>query len=136
MEVLMDKADIPETFECLISMDSDTKRWIGHCLTIDLITSGATEAEAWHNLKLVVQAHVEQCIRHHLLDALGPKAPPEKWAIFDQIKAQYPDQLRRDKITITAISPKEKQSFWIQGFDFPLQSEVYGQARPKLSAVH
>lgn len=56
--------------------------WCAHCLDFDIVADGNNPREAMHNLKELVEAHVEYALENNLTNHLFNPAPPEYWNEF------------------------------------------------------
>lgn len=78
---------IPDVLRCLLQVDPETRRWNGHCLDLDLATSGKDAEEAWKNLRAVVRLHVEHCFTNWQ-QGLKFRANDDEIAVFEALKTK------------------------------------------------
>jgi len=131
------KPIIPDVLSCLLSQDSETKLWIGHCLDFHLITSGKDPDTAWTHLRSVITTHVEHCFTHHR-HGLSFRAPDSEWKLFETLKNRQP-LVRTEKITLRLVAPQTEQvpAFWIQGVESSfLGAECETAASTAIQAVN
>lgn len=105
---------IPDTLRCLLQEDTETGRWNGHCLDLDIATSGKDPDQAWKNLLAVVRLHVEHCFTHWR-KGLQCRAEDDEIAIFEALSKKQP--VRREKITFNLIPPQpasELPPLWVE----------------------
>lgn len=111
--------EIPEVLRCLLTKDTVTGRWLGHCLDFDIVTSGEDEDKAWTNLKAVVRAHVEACFAQWQ-DGLKFRASNNEIDLFETLKVRQ-QNFRSDKLELKLTPPPEVKPlhpFWIQGVEW------------------
>jgi hypothetical protein len=105
---------VPSVLRCLLQLDTESKRWNGHCLDLDLATSGKDPDQAWQNLRAVVRLHVEHCFTHWQ-DGLRFKAEPEEIAVFEALRKHQ--HIRSEKITFNLVPPQTQEELpplWIE----------------------
>lgn len=75
-------------------------QWIGHCLTIDVVTQGTSIAHAFEMLEEAVLLSVEDDLGRGLDPLTRPQAPPECWKIVqDVVRSGVPlGQLENDTV--------------------------------------
>jgi hypothetical protein len=123
---------IPKVLRCLLQADPETGRWNGHCLDLDLATSGKDPDQAWLNLRAVVRLHVEHCFTHWQ-DGLKFRATPDEIAVFEALEKHQP--VRREKMTFNLVPPQTREelpSLWIEAAEI---DEGVGRGAPELAAV-
>jgi hypothetical protein len=128
---------IPEVISCLISQDGSSKRWIGHCLDFNLVTSGKDPDKAWAHLCGVIKVHVEHCFTHHH-DGLKFRAADEHWQLFENLKKKQ-KMMRTEKITLRLVERKDgsgEPPFWVQGVEAGLGGTCVSNTAAAVPAVH
>jgi hypothetical protein len=109
---------IPEVLRCLLQHDQETGRWNGHCLDLDLATSGETSEVAWKNLRAVVRLHIEHCFTNWQ-EGLKFCASDSEIAVFEALKAKQP--VRSEIIQLNLVPPKDRRpsmpALWIQAVE-------------------
>lgn len=108
---------IPDTLRCLLTLDRETERWNGHCLDLDIVTSGKDAEQAWQNLRAVVRLHVEHCFTNWQ-EGLKFRASGEEISVFDALSAKHP--MRREKITFNLVPPQKAEEpppLWIEAVE-------------------
>lgn len=111
--------EIPKILRCLLTVDQETGRWLGHCLDFDIVTSGKDEDRAWKNLVSVVRLHVEHCFTHWQ-DGLKFHADENCVALFEALK-QKQEMFRSEKVTFNLIPPTKTEHLaplWMQGVEW------------------
>jgi predicted RNase H-like HicB family nuclease len=123
---------IPEVLRCLLTPDAETGRWLGHCLELDVVTSGKDPDAAWKNLKAVVRLHVEHCFTNWQEGLLNFRASDEEIAVFEALKGRQ--LFRSDKITFTLIPPQKNElhPLWMQGVEL---TEGVGSVRTPCTPI-
>jgi predicted RNase H-like HicB family nuclease len=109
---------IPDVLRCLLQIDTETGRWNGHCLDLDLATSGKDAEEAWKNLRAVVRLHVEHSFTNWQ-QGLKFRANDDEIAVFEALKAKQ--RVRSEKITFNLVPPKDHgqgvSPLWIEAVE-------------------
>jgi len=93
---------IPDVLRCLLLSDAKTGRWNGHCLDLDIATSGEDPDQAWKNLLAVVRLQVENCFTHWR-KGLQFRADEDEIAVFEALSKKQ--LVRREKITFNLAPP-------------------------------
>jgi hypothetical protein len=107
----------PDVLRCLLTPDQETGRWNGHCLDLDVATSGKDADQAWHNLRAIVRLHVEHCFTNWQ-DGLKFRASDEEVATFEALKTKH--RVRSEKITFNLVPPQkfeEPPPLWIEAVE-------------------
>lgn len=107
---------IPKHIKCLLSVDQETKLWIGHCLDFDLKTSGKSQQSVWVNLKSVVKLHIEHSFANAPERMNAHRAPMADWDCFMNLS---PRDGLRDKIELDLIPAhvNTEDDIWINGVE-------------------
>jgi predicted RNase H-like HicB family nuclease len=113
MNIQQHDVHFPDVLRCLLKPDPESKKWVGHCLDFDLVTSGRTLDSAWDNLRAVVKLHVEHCFTHHR-DGLEFRASENDFAVFDALK-RASTFVRTEKITFDLVQPEfDLPPVWVE----------------------
>ena len=123
---------LPSSISCLLSLDQETGSWIGKCLDFGLVTSGATEEQAWSNMKSVVKMHVEHCCRNSQEAVCSIPAAPAEMRRFEELWKNHEGW--SDRIVLNLVAAKARESdvkFWIRAIE-----SAGEQASACVSAVH
>jgi hypothetical protein len=130
-EILDETVSIPDVLSCLLVHDAETKRWNGHCLDFDIVTSGLNADAAWANLKEVVKLHIEQCFTNWQ-EGLKRRARQECWDLFERLERSE-KLFRQDRIELDLVAPKHDEfEFWMKAL-VPL--EVCGNGKVKAAPL-
>jgi len=107
---------IPQVLRCLLQPDPETGRWNGHCLDLDIATSGTDPETTWQQLRSVVRMHVENCFTQWQ-KGLTRRATPNEIAVFEELSKTM--QVRCEKISFKLIPPaKEPMApLWIKAVE-------------------
>lgn len=62
--------------------EKSANRFLAHCLDLDLIVAGPSQAEAERRLDVIVKGYVETALRNCDYAALTTAAPPKLWDAF------------------------------------------------------
>jgi hypothetical protein len=89
---------LPKNLNCLLSHDKQANLWVSHCLDFDLVTSGASEDEAWDAMKRVAKSHIESCFRDSFAKGLSRRAESSVWAEY--VNQVHAGRLRSDLISL------------------------------------
>ena len=115
---MSDQNLIPPVLRCLLHHDVETGRWNGHCLDLDLATSGKTADQAWENLRAVVRLHVEHCFTNWQ-DGLKFRATSDEISSFEKLKLLH--GARSEKITFNLVPPQKQEEppppLWIEAVE-------------------
>lgn len=79
----------------------DGEWYLSHCLELDIVGQGATEAEARQQMGEAIGMVIEDAIEHDSIDQLLTPAPPEIWVLY-----------RRAKIEAEAREARKRRPFW------------------------
>lgn len=80
--------------------------WVGHCLELDLVATGASPTEVKKDLEDLIVTQIEFAFRNDNLDHLFRPAPAEIWREFYKCK-----QSTEDKLVIKSGSKAGLRSF-------------------------
>lgn len=69
-------------FHCYGYFDGESKKFILHCLELDLVADGNTKEEAGMNMLDVIEAHLRFAAKNDNWENVFRPAPAELWAQF------------------------------------------------------
>lgn len=109
------EAKLPKNLNCLLSHDKKANLWVAHCLDFDLVTSGATEDEAWFAMKLVAKSHIESCFSDGFEKGLSHRAPVAVWAEF--LTQLYASGARSELLSLDLKKAHGTSELWMKGVE-------------------
>jgi len=76
--------------EFIVYPDKKEKKYIGVCLTFDIVEEGNTEDEVKRSILEAAQLHLMAVIKNNLSEALlNRKAPQEYWDKYEELNASF-----------------------------------------------
>jgi len=118
---------LPDVLSCLLTFDAESRRWNGHCLDFDIVTSGLNQDAAWSNLKDVVRLHVEQCFTNWR-PGLNREATQDHWTMF-RVLSSVNRPFRQDRIEFDLVEPAgdDIHGVWLKALT-ALEGSLNGKA--------
>lgn len=77
--------------------DRKIKKYIVHCLELDLVADGASREEAESNLTDIIQAHLDFAMENDNWDNVFHPAPPDVWAKFAKLALRGGKSIQADR---------------------------------------
>lgn len=68
------------TFKCVTYFNEEDRRWICHCLELDIVACGDTPEQAETDMPDLIETQIEFAKKHNSLEYIFRPAPAEIWS--------------------------------------------------------